>query len=57
MAPAIAAMLDKYSFRPIIGTIAGDDTVLLLLRQGFTPTQVLDSLDAVLPSIKGRYIQ
>lgn len=55
-APAIAARIDGIDCPQIMGSLAGDDTVLLILRQGFTPVQVLAWLDPILPGIKVRNI-
>ena len=38
-------------------TIAGDDTILLILREGSTVNEVLDALTPVFPEIKNRYVQ
>lgn len=50
-APAIAARIDAHPCAPIMATLAGDDVVLLLLRQGFHPEQVLASLYPILPGL------
>ena len=55
-APAVASFIDHHPSRPILGTIAGDDTVLLILRQDFTTAQVLDALEKVIPEIKSHLI-
>jgi transcriptional regulator of arginine metabolism len=55
-APAIASLIDHHPSRPIMGTIAGDDTALLILRQGSTSAQVLEVLEKVLPDIKSHLI-
>ena len=39
-----------------MGTIAGDDTILLVLRQGFTPAQALEVLEKVIPDINSHLI-
>ncbi|MBP5217958.1 MAG: ArgR family transcriptional regulator [Bacteroidales bacterium] len=57
LAPALAYVLDHHPSEPLMGTIAGDDTILLVLRQGFSPAQTLDALSAVFPGIKDRVIQ
>lgn len=57
LAPALAYVLDHHPSEPLMGTIAGDDTILLVLREGFSPAQTLDALSAVFPGIKDRVIQ
>jgi transcriptional regulator of arginine metabolism len=51
-ANVIGAILDASHLDCVMGTIAGDDTVLLVLREAFTRMEVLDSLSAVLPGIE-----
>ena len=51
-ANVIGAILDASHLDCVMGTIAGDDTVLLVLREAFTRLEVLDSLSAVLPGIE-----
>jgi transcriptional regulator of arginine metabolism len=55
-ASAAAVLIDHHPSRPIMGTIAGDDTILLILRQGFTPAQALEVLEKVIPDIKSHLI-
>lgn len=50
-APAVAARIDHHPCPSIMGTLAGDDTILLVLRLGFTPEEVLDNLSAIVPNI------
>lgn len=53
-AAAVATYLDLHPTDSILGTLAGDDTVLLGLRQGYTPQQVLADLEKCLPGILSR---
>jgi transcriptional regulator of arginine metabolism len=55
-ASAVAVLIDHHPSRPILGTIAGDDTVLLVLRLGFTAAQALEVLEKVIPDIKSHLI-
>ena len=50
-APAIASHIDHHPSRPVMGTLAGDDTVLLVLRQGFTTEECLGALENNIPGI------
>ena len=43
-AMAVAFEIDKHSLREIAGTIAGDDTILIIPREGFTRDQVASAL-------------
>ena len=57
LANAVAVLIDNHMVFPVLGTIAGDDTILLILREGSTPEGVLDALTTLFPEIKNRYIQ
>lgn len=50
-AAAVATYLDQHPTDCVLGTLAGDDTVLLGLRQGYTPNQVLSALEDSMPGI------
>lgn len=52
----IASLIDAASLREVAGTIAGDDTLLLISRPLYKNTQVLDSLGAVIPGIEEKII-
>jgi len=43
-AMAIAAEIDKHNPREIAGTIAGDDTILIIPREGYSREQVATAL-------------
>ncbi|MBR1570572.1 MAG: ArgR family transcriptional regulator [Bacteroidales bacterium] len=55
-ASAVASLIDHHPSRPILGTLAGDDTVLLILRQGFSSDQTVEALEKVIPEIKNHLI-
>lgn len=50
-ASGIASDIDAHSTEEILGTIAGDDTILLILREEITRAQVIDTLKTIIPSI------
>ena len=52
----IASMIDSARLREVAGTIAGDDTILLVLRPLYENARVLESLEAVIPGIKEKMI-
>ena len=56
LANAVAIVIDSQMVFPVLGTIAGDDTILLILREGSTVNEVLDALTPVFPEIKNRYV-
>ena len=51
-ASSIAYNIDNSDIPEILGTIAGDDTIFIVVRQGSSPQEVIDSLEAVIPDIK-----
>ena len=57
LANAVAIVIDSQMVFPVLGTIAGDDTILLILRDGSSPNEVLDALTPLFPEIKNRYVQ
>jgi transcriptional regulator of arginine metabolism len=50
-ASATAFFIDGSSRYEIAGTIAGDDTILIIPRDGVTLHQVHDSLEIILPGL------
>lgn len=50
-APAVAARIDHLHCPSIMGTLAGDDTILLILRLGSSPEEVLANLATIIPNI------
>ncbi|MDR2384742.1 MAG: ArgR family transcriptional regulator [Tannerella sp.] len=44
-AMGIASDIDNYYTDEIIGTIAGDDTILVIPREGYSKTQILNALE------------
>lgn len=51
-AAGIATDIDEHKFSSIIGTVAGDDSVLVVVREGYSRQNVIDDLAKVLPAIK-----
>ena len=47
-----AVYIDVSNFEEILGTIAGDDTILLVLREASLRTDVLKALSLVIPNIQ-----
>lgn len=50
-ASSLAYDIDNHNFREIIGTIAGDDTLMLIIREGCSHPSVKHALSLVIPSI------
>ena len=51
-ASGIAYDIDTNSPHEILGTIAGDDTIMLVLREGCTHQEVVDALSEFIPAIQ-----
>ena len=43
-ASAVAAVIDDNNINGIMGTIAGDDTILVMIKDGFTQPQIVSNL-------------
>lgn len=53
-ASSIAAVLDNADPYEIIGSIAGDDTILLVMREGITSSDLINSLILVMPKLEDK---
>jgi len=51
-ASSIAALIDEANIFEIAGTIAGDDTVLIIPHDGVSEKDIVNSLVIILPEIK-----
>ena len=51
-ASAIAYNIDNSNIPDILGTIAGDDTIITVLREGARHDEVTESLAAIIPNLK-----
>ena len=49
-----ATLIDQRSLYPVLGTVAGYDTVLIIIRQGQSSEFLLEALASVFPSLSGR---
>jgi transcriptional regulator of arginine metabolism len=52
-ASSVAAALDNLRIPEILGTIAGDDTILVLPRSGVAPARLVKAVAARIPGFKG----
>jgi len=55
-ANSIASVIDSQGPAEIIGTIAGDDTILLICKEGISRPDVLNALSAFMPGIKRKLL-
>ena len=53
-ASSIAAVIDTASPWEIIGTIAGDDTILLIQREGISKADLINALVFIMPGLKDK---
>lgn len=51
-APGIASAIDHLDSWEILGTIAGDDTILIILREGVSHGDLTEALAGIIPGIK-----
>ncbi len=51
-ASSIAWNIDNSDIPPILGTIAGDDTIFIVIKQGYSEREVIDALSGVVPNMK-----
>lgn len=50
-ASSLAYDIDMHNFHEILGTIAGDDTIMLIIREGCSHTNVKYTLSSIIPNI------
>ena len=50
-ASSIASNIDSANMKDIIGTIAGDDTIFLVIRDGAMNVDVMDQLASIIPDM------
>ena len=55
-APAVATYLDRHPLAPVMGTVAGDDTVIMAIRKGFNEDQILEALSKIFPDIRDKFV-
>jgi len=50
----IAVAIDKANINEVLGTIAGDDTILIIAREGCTKYDVINALKIKFPALKDK---
>ena len=53
-ASSIAAVIDKAEPWEILGTIAGDDTILVIMKEGISKLDFINALTLIMPNLKGK---
>ena len=51
-ASSMAYDIDNNEFSEILGTIAGDDTIMLVLREGVATSKIRQLLSLIIPNIE-----
>lgn len=53
-ASSIAAVIDKANSWEILGTVAGDDTILIIMKEGISKIDLINALIGIMPNLKGK---
>jgi transcriptional regulator of arginine metabolism len=53
-AGSIASLIDSHDLYQLLGTIAGDDTILVIPVEGVTRQDVINAMVLIMPELKGR---
>ena len=51
-AGGIAYDIDEHNLPPVLATVAGDDTILLVIKEGYTHQSVNEHLTTIIPEMK-----
>ena len=54
-ASGVALMIDKTNSSELLGTIAGDDTILLIMREGVGQNDVIQVLTSAMPKLENKF--
>lgn len=55
-APMIASIIDGHNLNEVVGTLAGDDTVLLVARQGHSRENVFNALSGLFRGLERKRV-
>jgi transcriptional regulator of arginine metabolism len=53
-ASTVANFIDSSQLAEVAGTIAGDDTILVIPREGYSPKDIMKALGSVIPDIENK---
>ena len=53
-ANSVAIMIDKANPIEILGTVAGDDTILLIMREGVGRNDLIQALKSIMPKLESK---
>jgi transcriptional regulator of arginine metabolism len=51
----VASIIDKANPVEIIGTVAGDDTILIIMREGVGRHDVVQALKTIMPRLENKF--
>ncbi|MCC8173965.1 MAG: arginine repressor [Odoribacter sp.] len=54
-ANAVTVLIDSENYFEILGTIAGEDTILIVMREGVTKRELIVALSSIYPAIDTLY--
>lgn len=54
-ASSFAAVIDRADSWEILGTVAGDDTILIIQREGISKTDLINALITIMPNLKDKF--
>ena len=54
-ANSVASIIDKANPVEVIGTVAGDDTILLIMREGVGRHDVVQALKSIMPRLESKF--
>ena len=54
-ANSVAILIDKANPVEVIGTVAGDDTILLIMREGVGRHDVVQALKSIMPRLESKF--
>ena len=54
-ANAVTVLIDSENYFEILGTIAGDDTIFIVMREGVSRSELIEALTSVHPAIPTLY--
>jgi transcriptional regulator of arginine metabolism len=53
-ANTIAAVIDKADPWEVLGTVAGDDTILIIMKEGISKMDLINALILIMPKLEGK---
>ena len=54
-ASSIASVIDRAGLWEVLGTIAGDDTILIIMREGILKYDLVNAMKKIIPGLKGTF--